>query len=83
MTRVNHEEKAHTYGSLDITNRSDSHITNNESSEMLPDNFYLIKRIHQMLSDDRSTIRIIREIKNDKFSTDFGKIQAIKELYRR
>jgi len=49
---------------------------------MLSDNYCLIKRIHRMLSDDRSTIRIIREIKNDKFSTDLGKIQAIKELYR-
>jgi hypothetical protein len=79
--KLNYEEKAHTYGSSDIANSSGLHITDNECSEMLSDNSSLIKRVHQMLEDDRSTVRIIREIKNDRFSTKLYKAQALKELY--
>lgn len=80
---MNYEEKTYTYGSSDIANRSGFHTADNEYSEILSDNSSLIKRVHNMLADDRSTVRIIREIKNDRFSTELHKTLALKELYRK
>lgn len=80
---MNHEEKSNTYKNSDITNDSGFHTADDEYSEILSDNSSLIKRVHQMLADDRSTVQIIREIKNDRFSTELHKTLALKELYRK
>ncbi|MDE6019766.1 MAG: hypothetical protein K2H01_02035 [Ruminococcus sp.] len=76
------KKKTNTYGISDITNGSGFHTTDDECSEILPDNNSLIERVYQMLADDKSSVRIIREIKNDKYNTKISKKQVLKLLYR-
>lgn len=80
---MNYEEKTNTYGSSDVISSSGFYTANNEYSEILSDNSSLIKRVNQMLADDKSSIRIIREINNDKLSTKLCKALALKELYQK
>ncbi|MDE6019981.1 MAG: hypothetical protein K2H01_03145 [Ruminococcus sp.] len=78
---MNHEKKTDTYGSLTIANVLSAGSANSKYSEMQSCYYSLRDRIFNMLASGTSTVRIIREVKNDKFCTGSQKRCILKELH--
>lgn len=78
---MNHEEKINTYGSINITDSSNDCTFDSECFEVQSSYNSLRDRVRQMLFEGTSTVRIVREIKNDKFCTGVQKKRILSELH--
>lgn len=81
---MNHEEKKEKSNTYRIAGSADCFSTdsaNSEHSKMQSSYYNLRDRVRDMLSNGVSTVRIFREIKNDKACTAIQKKRILEELH--
>lgn len=78
---MNHKEKTDTYKSLAVADGFSNRTSDSEHLKVQSCYYSLRDRVRSMLSNGVSTVRIFREIKNDKACTAIQKKRIFEELH--